>query len=143
MKDIAIKLVHPMLHWLNELMSSYISSKFNVCVRGLSTKNDYPFQRNDAEMLLNQTPQYNPCNNTLVLKFTVKVNFKYDCDKVTLFMHPVELYGSKVTAREFECDYKIVPEKEVPYYKAGHWYIFRIEYSLKNDDNLCKEPSDG
>jgi len=143
MKDIAIKLAHPVLHRFKELMSNYIPSKFNVCMRGLSTKNDYPFQGNDAEMVLNQTPQYNPCNNTLVLKFTAKVKFKYNCDSVTLFMHPVELYGSKVTASEFDSDFKIVPEKEVSYYKAGQWYIFGIEYTLKNDNNLCKEPSDG
>ena len=142
MKDLAIKLAHPVLHWLSELMSSYIPSKFNVCVRGLSTKNDYPFQGNDAEMVLRQTPQYDPCNNRFILKFTVKVKFKYECDKITLFMTPEELYGSRVTAREFTYDWQVAYAPDGPY-KPGRWHTFTIVYKLKNDDNLCKEPSDG
>ena len=142
MKDNCAKLAHPVLHWFTELLSNYIPSKFNVCVRGISLKNNHPFQGNDAEMVLRQTPQYDPCNNWFILKFTVKVKFKYECDRITLFMTPEELYGSKVTAREFVCDWKVAYAPDGPY-KPGRWHTFTIVYKLKNDDNLCKESSDG
>ena len=142
MQDSCIKLAHPVLHWFTELLSNYIPSKFNVCVRGISFKNNYPFQGNDAEMVLRQTPQYDPCSNWFILKFTVKVKFKYECDRITLFMTPEELYGSKVTAKEFTCDWQAVYAPDGSY-KPGRWYTFTIVYKLKNDNNLCKESSDG
>ena len=142
MKDNAIKLTHPVLHWLKELfVSSYIQSKFDVTLRGIGVEYNIPFQDNDASMTLVQTPVYDPVNNKLTLKFSVKVRFKHTCNEVVLFMFPKEICGTKITALEIGCSYKVHPISPCPY-KAGHWYVFVIEYTLKNDTTYVSKPSD-
>lgn len=138
MKDIGIKLAHPVLHWVKELLSNYIPSKFDVTLRGLDDGGNIPFQDNDASMTLVQTPGYDPVRNKFMLKFSVKVKFRHTCDKVVLFMTPKELYGTKVVAREIECDNKVTPRGKRPYEK-GRWYTFDIYYELVNKESLCKE----
>ena len=137
MKDSTIKLAHPVLHWFKELLSNYISSKFYVTLRGLDMEDNIPFQDNDASMTLVQTPGYDHVNNKFMLKFSVKVKFRHTCNKVVLFMSPKEISGSKVTAREIECSYKVHPISPCPY-EAGRWYVFDIYYEFVNKENLCQ-----
>lgn len=135
MKDIAIKLKHPVLHWLKELLSNYIPSKFDVTLRGLDDGGNIPFQDNDASMTLVQTPGYDPVRNKFMIKFSVKAKFRHTCHKAALFIYPKELYGQKVTAREIEGEWKIIYDPSP--YTAGRWYTFDIYYEFTNDKNLC------
>lgn len=138
MKDIEMKLANPVMHWFKELLSNYIPSKFDVMLRGLDAEDSIKFQDNDASMQLVQTPGYDPVHNKFTLQFSVKVKFRHTCHRVALFIGPRELYGSKVVARELECDWKVTPRNKCPYEK-GRWYIFDIYYEIVNKESLCKE----